>query len=251
MSDYQPELQLAEQAARAAGELLREMVPGKRKVDSAHGRDIKLAADRESESIILDHLRNNSRFPILSEERGLSNTIAAGQPYWIVDPIDGTMNYLRDIKLCCISIALWQDDKPLLGVIYDFVGEEMFSALVGTGAWCNGQAMRVSANRDTSQSILSTGFPVWRDFSADALNTFVAQVQSFKKVRMLGTAALSLAYVASGKVDAYQEDGIQLWDVAAGLALVKAAGGWYDCQAASDQGYLKNVRAGAHPDLFT
>lgn len=250
MSDYHDALKLAQQTALAAGGTLRHLAPARRSVDSSSGRDIKLAADREAESIILQMLTAQSTFPILSEERGLTGKLEKDSPFWIVDPIDGTMNYLRDIGLGCVSIALWLGDVPVLGVIYDFNRDELFSGLVGVGAWCNDQAMHVSQTESTAQAILATGFPVWRDYDTGALETFVSQVQAFKKVRMFGSAALSLAYVACARVDAYWEDGIQLWDVAAGLALIQAAGGWLSCQAVSDSGYLQNVKAASNAGLF-
>jgi myo-inositol-1(or 4)-monophosphatase len=110
-------------------------------------------------------------------------------------------------------------------VIYDFNREEMFSGLVGEGAWLNGKAIRVGNVAEKSKAVLCTGFPVGTDFSESALEEFVRSIRSYKKVRLLGSAALSLAYVASGRTDVYAEKDIGIWDVAAGIAVVGSAGG--------------------------
>lgn len=243
-------LAVAEQSALAAGAYLRHLPPDRRFVDSAVGKDIKLRADREAEAIIIKSLTAVADYPLLSEECGVSGQIDSEEPCWVIDPLDGTMNYARGLELACVSIALWQSNAPLIGVVYDFNHDELFSGLVGVGAWRNGQAIAVSGIHQRAQAVLATGFPVGRDYADDALRLFISQVQAFKKVRMLGTAALSLAYVACGRVDAYWEEGIKLWDVGAGLALVRAAGGWITCTPAASGGFARDVRAAADARLF-
>ena len=249
MPDFIDELRVAERAALAAGKWLGQLPLSERAVDSAEGRDIKLAADREAERIILQALSASGR-PVLSEEQGTIGQVGTESPYWVVDPLDGTMNFKRGLGLECVSIALWRRSEPLLGVVYDFDRDELFSGLVGHGAWCNAQPIRVSGVDDRGQAVLATGFPVGRDYAADALAAFVGGIQSFKKVRMLGTAALSLAYLASGRLDAYWEDGIRLWDVAAGLALVEAAGGSSRHRAVANLAFQMDVKAAANAALF-
>jgi fructose-1,6-bisphosphatase/inositol monophosphatase family enzyme len=189
-------------------------------------RDVKLEADRAAEERILEVLRGASPFEVLAEEGG---TRPGSDPdsglRWIVDPLDGSMNFLRGIPLCCVSVGLWRCNEPLLGVVYDFNRDEIFTGIVGEGAYLNGNKIRVSQVKESRHATLCTGFPAATDFSADALGRFVAKVQDYKKVRLFGSAALSLAYVAAGRVDAYRERDIRIWDVAAGLALVMAAGG--------------------------
>jgi len=178
----------------------------------------------ESEAIILDHLKRESEFSILSEESGMFE----GKDHrliWIVDPLDGSLNYFRGIPLCCISIGLWQEDKPVAGIVYDFNRTEIFAGIDGEGAWLNGERIAVSSIPDKEKAALCTGFPANTDFSTESLMAFVQKVREYKKVRLLGSAALSLAYVAAGRADAYMENDIMLWDVAAGIALVKASGG--------------------------
>ena len=145
---------------------------------------------------------------------------------WIIDPLDGSANYWKGMReLTCLSIALWKDGKPVLGVIYRFEREELFSGIVGEGAWLNDEPIVTSATEQIQNAFLATGFPVKRSYDSASLENFVKQVQNFKKVRMLGAAAVMGAFVACGRVDAYMEEAIMLWDIAASAALVLAAGG--------------------------
>lgn len=214
--------ELAKDIAVQAGTLLSQSA--RNNIISAEGRDIKHQGDRDAEQFILNELKSTD-IPVLTEESGEIGKIGEGSPFWIIDPLDGTMNYSRNNPFCCVSIALWQGDTPLFGVIYDFNRKELFSGFVGEGAWLNEQPIHVSTVSHQSEAILATGFPTYSDFSDDHLKKFIIQVQQFKKIRMFGAAALSLAYVACGRVDAYMENDIMLWDVAAGAALVAAAGG--------------------------
>lgn len=220
-----PELKLAREAAAAARQYLVAGHARSLEVRSNLGKDLKLRADVEAERAIFDRLRAGSAHRILSEEQGADDGLSADQTFWVVDPLDGTVNYSRGLPLACVSIALWRGDQPVLGVIHDLATDTCFSGEVGCGAWCNGAPMSVSQVGEPAQGILTTGFPSSRDHGDASLMAFVRGVQGFKKVRLLGSAALSLAWVAMGRVDAYREDDIWLWDVAAGLALVQAAGG--------------------------
>lgn len=219
-------LGIAESVARkAAAELLSD-AKGYGAIESAVGKDIKIVADRRAEQLICNDLGAKTSFPILSEESGLvKGEGGAGEYQWIVDPLDGSLNFNRSIPFYCISIGLWKGESPLLGVVYDMTREEMFTGIVGKGAWLNTEPISVSDVSEVGQAVLCTGFPSYTDYSTEAVTHFVQQIRSFKKIRLFGSAALSLAYVASGRVEAYREDDIKLWDVAAGLALVKAAGG--------------------------
>lgn len=243
-------LDLAVDSARRAGDLLVSIPPEDRTTASEKGRDIKLEADRESERLILGAL-GDSPFPILSEEAGEVGAIQADKPTWVVDPLDGTFNYSRNQPLCCVSIALVQGNRSLLGVVNDFNRGEIFSGLVeNRAAWLNGQPMRVSSTTDAGRAALASGFPVNRDFSPEALEELVGCFRRFKKVRMFGAAALSLAWTACGRVDAYFEEDILFWDVAAGLALVEAAGGYVDIRDSSRLKWGRTVRCGAAPSIW-
>ena len=218
-------LVLATKAAREAGQFLAAGPRRHAALVSETPRDVKLQADRDSEDRIVDLLTADSGIPIVAEERSSAESArSAAGLRWIVDPLDGTLNYLQGIPFCCVSVALWNDDRPIAGVVYDFDRDEMFSAIVGSGAWLNGLPLRVRS-APPERGVLFTGFPAGTDLSPAAVTRFAAQVGAFRKVRLLGSAALSLAYVAAGRGDAYFERDIRVWDVAAGLALVRAAGG--------------------------
>lgn len=230
---YRPQLLLAEKVAILAGDFLDRNHTCSKMINSESGRDVKLEADCDSEKIIIDVL-NTTGIPILSEEVGLVASSQETTLRWIVDPLDGTVNYFEGLPICCVSIALWENEHPVLGVIYDFVHKNIYKGIVGVGAWLNDVGMRVKNERPLNQSILCTGFPIASDFSDDSLITFAKHVRCFKKIRLFGSAAMSLAFVASGRADAYYEKRIKIWDVAAGLALVKAAGGVVDVRPQSN-----------------
>ena len=218
-------LELAKKTAFQAGSTLIEQQKSARQVQQSHNRDTKIKGDFLSETIIIDSLQQHSSFPILTEESGIIGELDREQYLWIVDPLDGSLNYSQGIPFCCISIGLWKANSPVLGVIYDFYRNELFSGIIGEGAWLNETSIKISETTKKKEAILCTGFPIKTNFSEKAITRFVNQIQAYKKVRLLGSAALSLAYVACGRVDAYIEENIMLWDVSAGCAIVKAAGG--------------------------
>ncbi len=220
--EYEREYRLAVEAAKQAGDYLEEHAV---KVDAAVGKDIKLENDRKSEELIIGVLQE-SGFPILSEERGMTRGFSEASMKWIVDPLDGSANLWKGMKeLTCVSIALWKDEEPLIGVVNRFHIGELFSGMIGYGAFLNGEPIRTSSETGIDQAVLATGFPVKRSYDTDSLNAFIRQIQSFKKVRMLGAAAIMGAFVSCGRIDVYREEDIMLWDIAASSALVKAAGG--------------------------
>ena len=227
-------LRLAVEASRCSGKLLSGMSGKNRAVIVDSGRDVKIIADRLSERLIVKFLRKETPFPILTEESGVIEGIA-GKTRWIVDPLDGTLNFSRGIPVSCVSIALWDGDQPVLGVVYDFNKNELFSGLASGDAWMNGRALKVSAVGRKERAVLFTGFPSKTDFSKKAVASFVRSVRSYKKVRLIGSAALSLAYVASGRADAYYEKDIMIWDIAAGVSIVLGAGGRVSIKMASDE----------------
>jgi myo-inositol-1(or 4)-monophosphatase len=224
--DHFNNLKIAKYAARKAGKALLEKRVSFSKIDSASRRDVKIEGDVAAEGIILSHLKKKSPYPFLSEEFGMSPLKENNQYKWIVDPLDGTVNYSRGIPFSNISIGLFHGETPILGVVYDFNRDELFSGIVGKGAWLNEKKISVSNIKKTDDAILCTGFPVKSDFSKESINDFIENVQHYKKVRFFGAAALSICYVACGRTDAYSENNIMLWDVAAGCAIVLSAGGF-------------------------
>lgn len=215
------ELKLAIRAAIEAGDYLkkRENIHA----DSIDGKDIKLSSDKNSEKIIMEIL-DESGIAILSEEYGLKGQ--KGDTFWVIDPLDGTMNYYRGLdELSCVSVSLWRDGYPILGVVNRFMVSELFYGEKGFGAYLNDEPIYTSNIKITNQAIMATGFPVKRAYDTKSLSGFVEQIQNFKKVRMLGAAAIMSTFVACGRFDVYFEDEIMLWDISAGVAIVEAAGG--------------------------
>jgi len=205
---YINEFNIAKEVAKEVGLFLK--IQKVKIIESLHEKDIKLLLDRKAEEIILEKLLKEFNYPILSEEFGLTEVIKNNTPYWIVDPIDGTMNYSRNIPLSCISIALFKNNEAVLGVIYNFNDNELFSAIVSQVAWLNDIKITPSKINQKSESILATGFPVYMNLDNSNLVQFISQIQEYKKIRMIGSAALSLAYVATGRFDTYIEQSIKL-----------------------------------------
>ena len=226
MDMFENELEVAKEIAKKAGKLLlkREQVC----IDSAIGRDIKLSSDKESEKLILEGL-SSFEYSILSEECGFKD--AGTELCWIVDPLDGTMNYLKGLDdLTCVSISLFKKSEPILGVVYRYKTDEMFWGMIGERAYLNGAEIQSSNVSDISQAVLGTGFPVGLNYDEESLKQYIDNAQKFKKVRMLGTAAIMATFVACGRLDAYMEDNVMLWDIAAADAILQAAGGICELQ---------------------
>ena len=218
------ELKIAKSAALKAGSLLLNEKNILTKTVFTSRRDIKLEADICSENLIKKIISSKSLYPILAEESGKSQE-NLDDIYWVVDPLDGTANYARGLPLCCVSIALMNKTNPLLGVVYDFNSKDLYEGHTNGDAKLNNNSIKVSDINDSSNGILVTGLPNKTDYSDKALLRMVKDFQQWKKVRMIGSAAIASCYVASAKADVYKEFGTYLWDVAAGAAIVNAAGG--------------------------
>lgn len=218
-------LQTAIDIAKKAGVFLFNTMHGEIKVNSSIEKDIKLQADVASEKLIIDLLSESSPYNILSEESGFIKRNDASSYRWIVDPLDGSLNFSRGIDLFAISIGLWDGNIPVLGVVYDFLHNKLYAGIVNDKATCNNDTIRVSSISEKKNSILATGFPVYTSFEKSSLETFINSLQDFKKVRLFGSAALSIIHVAKGSIEAYTENNIAIWDVAAGLSILLAAGG--------------------------
>jgi len=222
-------LKLAKKAAVEAGDFLIGRVDIQ--VDKSLGRDLKLSSDKESERLIIDCL-SASNLPILSEECGLIGESDGLR--WIVDPLDGTVNYFRGIDdFCCVSIALFNNNEPVLGVVNRFKCNELYAGIVGQSADINGRPIEVSKVTKMEDAVLCTGYPAEMDFSEENLKNYIRRVRRAKKTRMLGSATLMATFVACGKTDIYFEKDIMLWDVAGAMAIVKAAGGVVQLESSS------------------
>ena len=223
MSDLK-NIEIAKEAALLAGEILVNTKSDLNYEKESKGKDIKLLADIEAENAIKQYISKHSLHPILGEETGKS-VEDLGDTFWVIDPLDGTANYSRNIPICCVSIALIEKMKPSVGVIYDFNHNDIYEGSKSTKAKMNNKLISINTNTDKESSILLTGLPLLTDYSDSAMLNMVKDFQNWKKVRMIGSAAMAAVYVASGKADMYKEAGAFLWDIAAGAAIIEAAGG--------------------------
>jgi myo-inositol-1(or 4)-monophosphatase len=148
-----------------------------------------------------------------------------GEYCWVVDPLDGTTNYVHQIPHYAVSLALLQRGRPIVGVIFDPVNRECFTAVKGQGAKLNGQPIRTSGVTELSQAVIAASFSARVDFPSPEIDQFVAAVKGTQGVRRTGSAALNLCYVAAGRFDAFWALSTKAWDVAAGVLLVEEAGG--------------------------
>ena len=218
------ELFVAKKAIFEAGNLLLKNRNKLQEVILSTDKDIKLKADILAEKAIKAIIENESNYPILAEESGLSSKTISNT-FWVVDPLDGTANYARNIPICCVSIALITELRPILGVIYDFINNDLYEGSIHTKALLNSKEISVSKVKNSSEGVLITGLPNNTDYSDSAMLKMIKDFQNWRKVRMIGSAAMASMYVASGKADLYTEKKTYLWDVAAGAAIVNAAGG--------------------------
>jgi myo-inositol-1(or 4)-monophosphatase len=161
----------------------------------------------------------------ITEEQQITQN-ADKEYVWVIDPIDGTTNFVHQIPVFCVSVALLHNNKPYLGVVYELNAKEMFSAEKGKGAFLNGVPMHVSNRAELKDTLIATGFPYYDYERIDPyLNSLKAFMKETRGVRRLGSAAADLAYVACGRFDAFYEYSLSPWDVAAGILLVEEAGG--------------------------
>ncbi len=219
-------LDVATRAAHRAGRLLAAHRGRPRTVGTKSSEiDLVTEVDRASERLLYQAIAR--RFPdhgFQGEEGGRSHPTA---PYrWIVDPLDGTTNFVHGVPVFGISIALAHHEDIVLGIIHDPSQRETFTAIKGRGAWVNGRRIHVSRTRTLAKSLLSTGFSAkFRTNPQPYLEWFWAFQSRCHAVRRMGSTALSLAYVACGWQDGFYEEDLKSWDIAAGLLLVKEAGG--------------------------
>jgi len=219
------EINLAIKAAKASGKLLIDNKTDLNIETSQSTKDIKLKADISSESLLKEIILSSSKYPILAEESGKSE-INLGETFWVIDPLDGTANYSRNIPICCVSIGLVHKMKPLAGIIYDFNNDDLYVGdCVKNSSTINNRDISVSMISKKEEATLITGLPHGTDYSDEALNKMINDMQSWKKVRMIGSAAMASCYVASGKADLYKESRVFFWDIVAGAAIVNSAGG--------------------------
>jgi myo-inositol-1(or 4)-monophosphatase len=236
LSEQKRALGYAVRAARAAGKLIRANAAVTKKISSSSQHDIKLELDVRCQKLIEQSLlRASPAIPLLGEEGDSGDTTARQR--WVVDPIDGTVNFTYGVPHACVCIALQEKANhlrsagypdgyaTLLGVVYDPFCDEIWTAIRGQAAKLNGKKIRASSRRNLAEAIVSIGFAKTRENLNRTLPYFNELVHRVRKIRIMGSAALALTYVASGRFDAYIESGISLWDIAAGGLILECAGG--------------------------
>lgn len=225
MNDYQIFLDSAVTAAMAAGSYQRHRFATLLEIDLKGDKNLVTEVDREAERLIVEHLLGCfPDYTIIAEE---GEYLPGNSPFrWIIDPLDGTTNYAHGFPWFCVSIGLEAEGELVVGVIYNPMSDELFTATRGGGAFMNGRRLKVSTRSPLQNALLGTGFPY--DCATDPANNF-ANFIAFQKVargiRRAGAAALDLAYVAAGRLDGFWELKLKPWDVAAGVLLVREAGG--------------------------
>jgi len=219
-----PELIDLENLARGAGEILCAGFGQHLRVDHKGVIDLVTEADHRSEAYLLSQIRD--RFPghkIIAEESGES--AGADGQIWYIDPLDGTVNYAHGLPIFSVSIGYSEAGKMRLGVVYDPMRDECFSAQSGSGAWLNGKPLHVSQAQILDQALLVTGFPYdIRTNPQNNLEHYTRFALRSQGVRRLGSAALDLCYVAAGRFDGFWEIRMSAWDIAAGGLIAEQAG---------------------------
>jgi myo-inositol-1(or 4)-monophosphatase len=242
------DLELALAAAAAGAAIVRSGF------DSAHTIELKgrldpvTEVDRASEAAIVELLNEHRPDDGLLGEEG-SNRESTGRR-WIIDPLDGTVNFIHRIPQVGVSVALWNGDEPLVGVVIDAIREEVFTAARGQGATRNGEPIRVSSTSRLHRSVVVTGFPYDHDrYAAEYVQAVAAVLEQVNGIRRLGSAALDFCWVACGRFDGYWEYSIGPWDAAAGMLIAAEAGGIVtDLHGRHPTGPLRHVLA-ANPTL--
>jgi len=227
-------LEVAKEAAQTAGGLLRAHFEKPLTVNATTAHDIKLEVDVLAQDLITKILLE--RFPehALYGEEGIVGDQSSDYQ-WVVDPLDGTVNFFYGIPHFCVSIALRFRDEVIVGVIYDPIRNELWSGEKGQRTLLNGTPVRVSGRASLADAVVSIGLAKTSATIDAGLPLLEQMVHRVRKCRMMGSAALDMAYVACGRLDAYIEQGISLWDIAAGWLLVESAGGQVQMKPRDDQ----------------
>ncbi len=222
----QPIVKVALEAARRAGKIIAQAIDrlDKITVSTKSENDYVTEVDKNAEYVLIEAIQKaHPDHAILAEESG---QIGESDTVWIIDPLDGTTNFIHGLAHVAVSIGIQIDGVMQHGLIYDPLRDEVFSASRGRGAFLNGHRVRISAKKHLTETLLATGFPFRnRDFLETYLKGFKNVYEKAGDIRRFGSAALDLAYVAAGRLDGYWEYNLKPWDVAAGSLLVREAGG--------------------------
>ena len=223
--DLDQVMRVAVRAAYRSGEILRSRWGHLRSIDKKGPHDLVTDADVAAEKAILATIQASyPEHTIIAEESGAQRGSAEG--CWLVDPLDGTVNYAHQLPFFSVSIAFALENEVCAGVVLNPVSRELFSAQAGRGAFLNGAPIGVCTERRVSESLLATGFPYERTHGfASVAERFLRCVKAARGIRRFGSAALDLCFVACGRFAGYWEDRLQPWDTAAGVLIVREAGG--------------------------
>jgi myo-inositol-1(or 4)-monophosphatase len=246
----QPLLNIAMRAARRAGDLIVKSLSrlDSLKIDSKGRNDFVTDIDRKAEADIIATIRRSyPQHAILAEESGRSGE---DESVWIIDPLDGTTNFLHGFPTFAVSIALQHKGRLEHGVVYDPMRQEFFTASRGDGAQLEGKKIRVSSQRTLEGSLIGTGFPFRAGANVDEYLAMLKVVMSTAAgIRRPGAASLDLAYVAAGRIDGFWEFGLSPWDTAAGTLLIQEAGGRVGTPAGNEYALGSNIVAG-NPKVY-
>ena len=217
------ELEVAVAAAEAAGEVLRNGFGQKHQIEYKEGAELVTEADEKAEQKIREVLEEGfPAYGMLTEESG--ELRGEGDARWIVDPLDGTTNYVHGVPFFCTSIALERDGEIILGVVHDPMASETYAAERGGGATLNGGSIGVSNADEPARALLGTSYPDDPEETPSGVDLFERFTNLSRGMRRLGSGALDLCYVAAGRLDGCYEQGFSAWDVAAGVLMVEEAG---------------------------
>ena len=227
MSNFREELDTAKKAAKEASKIIRDYASRTSFDIKLKGKnDLVTDADVNSEKKIIEVIQK--AFPndqILAEESKKRSSIPEDR-IWIVDPIDGTTNFAHSFPVYCVSIALWENREPKVGLVYEVANDELFTAITGEGAYLNGKEIHISQNNNPDSSLIGTGFPYNNlNLVDNYLKLFKRMMEKTHGVRRPGSAAWDLCNVACGRFEGFYEYGLSPWDVAAGVLIIKEAGG--------------------------
>lgn len=216
------------QIIKEAGEILKDGYYSKKDVTFKAKKDLVTKYDVAVENFLKERFgREFPQFNVIAEES--DNTDKIFSDSIIVDPIDGTTNFVNKLPHTAISVGVYKDKKPFIGVVYNPILDELYTAVVGEGAYCNGEKIEVSDESVFQKALLSTGFPYTSGTCEDDLNDVMKKMKIIlpkcQDIRRLGSAALDLCYVARGIYEGYYEMNLKAWDVSAGLIILQEAGG--------------------------
>lgn len=246
-----PMLNIAIRAARSAGDFIARSFESEVdiKPEQKGENDYVTNIDKESEQIIINKIKQSyPEHSFLGEESGI--TEGTEDFKWIIDPLDGTTNFVMGVPHFCVSIALMYKGKLDQAVIFDPIRSELFTASKGKGAQMNNYRLRVNQSKDLSNTLLASAFPFKNKAGTNvAIQRFSKVYEQCGDMRCSGSAALDMAYVAAGRLDGYWEKGIQPWDIAAGELIVKESGGLVTDYNGGHDGFTREEAVAGHPKI--